>query len=82
VSFGLERVALPGAQEIGKVRNDELMILVSVLCASVGLNCTDLTSLADLISSLSPLTPLPTGPPSLVLYPNHNVRFLDSSDYW
>lgn len=48
---------------------------------SVALNCTEAQSLAALIPGLAPDAPLPSAP-TLVLYPNHNVRFLDDAAYW
>lgn len=49
---------------------------------SVALNCTEAQSLASLVSDLAPDAPLPSGAPTLILYPNHNVRFLDDAAYW
>jgi hypothetical protein len=49
---------------------------------SVALNCTEAQSLASLVPDLAPDSPLPSGAPTLILYPNHNVRFLDDAAYW
>lgn len=48
----------------------------------VALNCTEASALASLIPDLAPNERAVSPTPYLILYPNHNVRFLDDAAYW
>lgn len=61
---------------------DRIGFFTDLRFVRVALNCTEAPALASLIPDLVPNDLAVSPIPHLILYPNHNVRFLDDAAYW